>query len=475
MDSRVHCRWRRASFLLLAGVASFSRVLAAQAPPLRLLAPEPADALASEPAASTTSPARPSALQAQSTPGAASGPSVELLPAHASAPSTARGIAGGSLAWTSHGLQWPYLPARPGQPRARIALSGLAWVDSSYRAVEAGSAGDADRSEWEQTTRAVLRATPTYSVPGDWFVQGQLELVLRGATSTSAEDSLGADDVYVRAGKWSAFDLTAGRFQGWEVYHLGLGLEQNTTERRGAWTAQRPALDVGTDLQFSWERRAGPGNLALHLYPLEFLRFELLGSFGAVSSGVGAVASRRNALGVRPAGILDFGVIKAKVAADYVRESPAEQSAERAARTLRRGVVGALQSVLEPLLELGVSGGYALVDDYDGQGAINAAGSHTTYGFGGFGSVRITDRLLLGTGGAYTHRRNLRGNASGTRNDLETHGQLFGAVQYSPWEQLHIKIVFAYASALADPRSEPVASPSRNRSLSGRVRLAYAF
>jgi hypothetical protein len=303
-------------------------------------------------------------------------------------------------------------------------------------------------------------------------VQGQAELVLGGATAAMAEDSIGTDDLYVRVGRWNAFDLSAGRFQGWEIYHLGMGLEQNTTERRGAWTAYSPALDVGTDLQALWERREGPGNLALHLYPLGFLRFELLASFGGSSA---IRASERNALGVRPAGILDFGVIKAKVAMDYVRESPEDQRVQPAARTLRRGVVGALQGVIEPHLELGVAGGYALVDDYDGQGALNAAGSHTTYGFGGFASVRATDRLLLGTGGAYTQRRNLEANANGAPDQLDTHGQLYGAVQYTPWQQLHFKAVLAYASALFESQSESLPGALRNRSLSGRVRLAYSF
>lgn len=396
---------------------------------------------------------------------------MERLGANAFPPSPARGIAGGSLSWTSHGLQWPYLPARPGQARGSIAVSGLAWVDSSYRTVDVESAATA-LVEWEQRTRVVLRATPTYSLPGDWFVQGQAELVLRGDTAATAEGNVGADDLYVRVGKWNAFDLSAGRFQGWEVYHLGMGLEQNTTERRGAWTEYSPALDIGTDLQALWERREGPGNLALHLYPLGFLRFELLASFGGASP---ARSSGRNALGVRPAGILDFGVIKAKVAADYVQESPEDQLVEPAARTLRRGVVGALQGVLEPMLELGVAGGYALVDDYDGQGALNTAGSHTTYGFGGFASVRVTDRVLLGVGGAYTHRRNLELNATGSPNQLETHSQLYGAVQYTPWQQLQIKAVFAYSSALFESQSEPLPGALRNRSLSGRLRFAYSF
>jgi hypothetical protein len=224
---------------------------------------------------------------------------------------------------------------------------------------------------------------------------------------------------------------------------------------------------VGTDLQFLWERRTGPGNLALHLYPLDYLRFELLGSLGA--------SGPSNALGVRPAAILDFGLIKAKVAADYLRDSPQEQQPELEARTIRRSVVASLQLVLEPWVEAGVGGGYALIDDYDAQGVLDAAASNTRYGFGGFASVRVIEGLVLGAGGAYTHQRNLEVDTSGSLNDIETHSQVYGAVQYTLWEQLQIKGVFAYARALFDPQSDPMPATFRNEALSGRLRLAYAF
>ncbi|MEY4544433.1 MAG: hypothetical protein RL685_628 [Pseudomonadota bacterium] len=69
----------------------------------------------------------------------------------------------------------------------------------------------------------MLRATPTYDAPGDWFVQGQGEVVLLGATPAT----------------WRCISM----------------------------------------------------------------------------------------LGLRPTGILDFGIIKAKIAGDYVKESPREQQA----------------------------------------------------------------------------------------------------------------------------------------------------
>jgi hypothetical protein len=66
-------------------------------------------------------------------------------------------------------------------------------------------------------------------------------------------------------------------------------------------------------------------------------------------------------------------------------------------------------------------------------------------------------------------------DTTGRLNDIETHTQLFGAVQYALWEQLYIKGVVAYASALFDPQSDPLPATFDNESLSGRIRLAYAF
>ncbi|MEY2929372.1 MAG: hypothetical protein RL033_121 [Pseudomonadota bacterium] len=433
-------------------------------PPAGALLREPEPPPADEPALrEESSPPSSAATQEPSSSAAVLG--VELLTAEAFPSPQPRGIPGGSLSATMHGLQWPYMPARSGAAATRLGFSGSAWVDSSYRKVDGGIA-DADLKEWGQQSRFVLRATPTYNAPGEWFVQGQGEVVLLGATPPTTQENLGTDDLYVRVGKWNVFDFTAGRFQGWEVYHLGMGLDQNTPERNGASTTQNPALDISKDLQFLWDRRDGPGNLALHFYPLDFFRIELLGRVGSTS---------RNELGLRPAGILDFGIIKAKIAGDYVKESPREQQPDRKDRSISRGVVGSVQVVLEPVLEAGVSGGYALKDDYNAQGVLNAAGSNTTYSFGGFANVSVTDGVVLGAGAAYTHQHNLKVDATGTLNDIKTHTQLFGAVQYALWEQLYIKAVVAYANALFDPQSDPMPATFRNKSLSARIRLGYAF
>jgi hypothetical protein len=312
----------------------------------------------------------------------------------------------------------------------------------------------------------VLRATPTFNASGGWFVQAQGEVVLLGATPATNQENLGSDDLYVRLGRWNVFDVSAGRFQGWEVYHLGMGLDQNTVERDGAATVNNRPVDL-RDLQFLWDRPDGPGNIAVHLYPTENLRFELLGRVGG---------STLNELGVRPVGILDLGRVKAKVAAEYLQKHPREQSADRKDHTLSKGVLGSLQAVLDPMVEAGATVAYMYLDTYNAQGVLDAGQSSTTYGAGGFANVRVVDRLLFGAGVNYVHQHNLKTDPTGKLNDIKSHLQLFGAAQYALWDQLYIKGVIAYATALFDPESDPPPiNLFRNKSLSGRLRLLYAF
>jgi hypothetical protein len=84
--------------------------------------------------------------------------------------------------------------------------------------------------------------------------------------------------------------------------------------------------------------------------------------------------------------------------------------------------------------------------------------------------------VILGAGANFTRENNLKVDVTGKLNDVRTHTQVFGAAQYAIWDQLYVKGVLAYASALFDPESDPPPiNRFRNKSLSGRVRLLYLF
>src|SRR6188508_663533 len=64
--------------------------------------------------------------------------SLELVPASGYPSWQVRGIPGGLLAATMHGMQWPYLPALGDTDTLRVGVSGYFWNDLSYARILSG-------------------------------------------------------------------------------------------------------------------------------------------------------------------------------------------------------------------------------------------------------------------------------------------------------------------------------------------------
>jgi hypothetical protein len=405
---------------------------------------------------------------------------VEILPGSAYPDPTTRGIPGGSLWLTMHGLQWPYMPKIAGGPSMRLGFSGSGWVDFSYAHSESGQqATDPGTIRWETQARFVLRATPTYSTEKGWFAQGQGELVLNGSQPAVAANQFATDDLYIRGGKWNLFDVTAGRFQGWEVYHVGLALDLNTFERLGPKVALAPPSEAQIySLSHYWDRPTGPGNLAFHFYgpkPVEFLRAEVLAQEGNVSGNVG--------LGVRAVGIVDWGMalpsgnrisVKVKGGGEYGKDKRIEQAEElQREKLIKQGWATSLQFVFEPYVEVGGGIAQGLVDHYAaGSGELDPETSHTTTTFGGFLNVQPINRLIVGFGYHQTERVYLNctepaaPNADCSENPTSTGRadtykltQFFGAVQYNILSSLYTKLVLAHGKADYNKYSTPGVPP----------------
>src|SRR6201999_3582216 len=86
---------------------------------------------------------------------------------------------------------------------------------------------------WILDGRLVLRITPAY-VRGRFFIQGQAELVANKNQSQTQPISADTDDLWIKIGMWKMFDLQIARYEGWEVYQFGMGLDLYTLERNGA-------------------------------------------------------------------------------------------------------------------------------------------------------------------------------------------------------------------------------------------------
>jgi hypothetical protein len=423
----------------------------------------PAAAEATPPVEPAPAPPKTATADALPPAGDSLGP-VERLPPSAYPNKPIRGLEGGSL-WLNNdfnGLQWPYYP------KTGIGVSGYVWIDGGYETISRGNPSEQGINYLLQQGRFLLRATPTWS-DGRWFVQGQAEIVANKDQTASAPLFPLADDVWVRVGRWNTFDLQLGRYQAWEIYHFGMGLDLNTLERNGAIDGSSgytvPSIYGVT---YAFYRPAGVGGAAIHLYPAESVRFELGTQFG---NEAGA-----NVLAGRPVAVLDLGWLKFKVGGEWKRQT--DQAVGGKGSLDQRGAGAALQFVVDPHVEFGANAAYGWFDHTSSvDGSFDTAGSGTNYSLGAFANARIVPPirdLLVGGGLNYTYLQDKHYDPTLRRDGNFDHWQGFGAVQYVLFKQLYIKVVGGYALANLNPTFTMV-NPYFNTMYSARLRLMYLF
>jgi hypothetical protein len=416
-------------------------------------------------------------------------------------PGRLRGLVGGSL-WLEpsfHGLQWPQ------NTRTGLGVSGMLWVDSGYEAIKRNLNSVRDSAMYLQQGRGLLRLTPTY-VHGSFFIQGQAELV--GTLCQTASEANGVcntgtfntDDLWIRVGQWNLWDLKVGRFEGWEIYHLGMGMDRYTLERLGAgmFGAENPAsppLEAPSLYGVSYLHDRPSDGLALgyaaiHFYPLDYLRFELLGKLGSDNylkdNAVGSISyTSYTYWGGRPTAIVDVGWLKIKAAAEYQKRSPVMQALDTnvkkdAVEELTQWGAGAsVQFVFDPVVELGLSGAYGSQSYTDTSANVfgsaeTKAKNFTTKSVGGFANLRLADGWLAGVGVNWTTLLDDYMATGSSADDYTTHLQGFLALQYLLARRLYIKVVLGYARAgfQATDINVPVWN---NDMYSGRIRLMYLY
>lgn len=396
---------------------------------------------------------------------------VEILPGSGYPQPRIRGLVGGSLWLTMHGLQFPYMAPDTSRNQVRIAISGSIWDDTSYARIETSKADEKGLYRWANQGRGVLRVTPAYTTRDGWFVQGQIESVANIEQQVTGSGNIGTvDDMFVRAGKWNVFDVTVGRYQGWEVYHYGMGLDLNTLERTGASLPDLAAKAI-YGLDTYWDRPwAGLGNYAAHVYVTDYFRFEALGQIGTQGA---------NVRGTRPVAVLDLGYLKVKAGWEYGVTSAQKEGDQSHSRN--NGFGGAIQFVLDPYIEGGVNAAIGYVDSWTDTNKPNPAKSTTTSSIGGFLNGRIYGPLMLGVGANQTRWNNLLPNANSQSPDLNgstdwaTHFQGFGAVQYSFWDKLFFKFVANYARFHYEDIVQVPSHSYTNKEYGGRLRMMYLF
>ncbi len=373
-----------------------------------------------------------------------------------------RGIKFGSLARTWHGLQWPIYQ------RTGLPISGDVWVDNGWERQERGLETEQNRSWFIQAGRFKLRASPTYT-KGPWFVQGQGE-VLAWSNPVRGNLPIYVDDAWVKGGAWDIFDLQIGRFQAWEVYHKGLGFDLYTLEYNGAIDVDRDTRQVWLyELDYMFYRQDAYGQFAVHVYPTDFLRFELGGVIGNELGGVIGNELGLNAYGIRPVGILDFGWLKFKVGAEYKYAWDWEDGRQTEAKS--RGVGAALQFVFDPWVEFGFNFTQGIVDRILADGRVDVQNSINPRSIGGFLNVNPIGDLVLGVGAHQTVQEDLELN-NGVYGWFQ-HTQFFGAIVHPIiTDDLTAKLVVAYAEADLRPAFD---NWRVNTMQSIRLRVQYDF
>ncbi|HLK92542.1 MAG TPA: hypothetical protein VKZ18_21790 [Polyangia bacterium] len=453
-----------------------------------------ADPFAETPPAAAPAGAAPEAVPSKSAvpPAPASAPAqpainiapgiIEQLPASAYPEPYTRGLYGGPLWLDMQGLQWPYMP------HTGIGISGYGWVDGNYRLIRSGNPQiPPTTQELLDQGRFLLRVTPTY-VRGDWFVQAQAELVANTnqyypqGTNGLPDGVVAADDVWVRTGGLQSWDVTVGRFQAFDVYPLGMGLDLNTYERLGAYdpasagTPNGPARVAqlyAADYMLYRPNAPKVGDVAFHYYPFRFLRFEALGQFGNDGSA--------NIVGGRPAAIFDIGWLKLRGALEYQYGRAIDSQPMFLKTTKNRGGAASVQVVLAPYIEASVNFGYAVQDleDASSHGEDNGA-SGNRLSFGGFIDASpvpsLLPNLLVGLGGNYATFVNLQPldpSVMNSPDEKSTNLQVYAAVQYLFYRQLFLKVVGGYAKSHFENIVTSV--PYNDDMFSVRVRLMYLY
>ncbi len=413
-------------------------------------------------------------------------------------PGRLRGLYGGSL-WLEpsfHGLQWPYM-AQTG-----VGVSGYLWLDSGRELINRSSEQIPNSALWYQQGRGVLRLTPTYA--GDnLFIQGQIELVgnmcqSAGATNVVclAAGTFDTDDLWIRVGQWNRWDLKVGRFEGWEVYHVGLGMEQYTFSRSGArnfgvGTMTDPPMEAPVlyGVTFLHDRPSdglAAGYAALHLYPTDWLRFELLGKLATDNNNNSDNATGDTAttsFGGRPVAIVDAGWLKLKIGAEYQKSVPITQTltpgtnmkVEAAAKRVQKGVGGEVEVIVNPIAEFGI--GAAIADQRRENGMamlIPANDTFTAKTVGGFANIRLCDLCLLGLGLHYSALTTSAMAMNSSVKDFSSQVQGFASIQVLLASQLFIRPEFSYAHAYFQP-SDPNEATWNNNMYDIKVRLMYLY
>lgn len=330
-----------------------------------------------------------------------------------------------------------------------IELGGYFWVDTGYMARENAQAGQYDQDAYYMQGRFVLSAG-FYRELGDLFATAKTELIGFVNEFTKSQFEAHVLDAYVQLGQ-RMWDIQVGRFLAWEVYHRGQGIELFTAEETGALGG--PSLYW---LQTTRGHKNEAGQAAIHVYPTDFLGFELAGVYGQEQN--------QNNLGLRPSVDLNYEGFRLMAGFEYFDQSP-QTSADKVSLT-QTGWAARLEYTLPETLRVGANVAMSSVEATRIDGLDDAEKSTDTLSVGGYVDVDFW-RSSLGLGYHYTSQSNKQGE------DTAHHQAFVSYLVRLPIDGLALKAVYGYA--LADIEDIDIGSSWENSMHSFRLRIAYDF
>jgi hypothetical protein len=192
---------------------------------------------------------------------------------------------------------------------ADVELHGGSEVDIGRARYTYSTNSQTPESFYDFRGRFVLGGVLTKDLGHDFYIRsvGQAVAWLR----ENNQYQINADDVFAQIGQGGWWDLMAGRFMSWRVYRKGLGYDLYTLEDTGALKVG--PIEGGTFGPHTYEAddifyREQAGRVALHLYPIKYLGFELLAEYGKEGTS--------NTFGVRPAVNFTYSILSLSAAAE---------------------------------------------------------------------------------------------------------------------------------------------------------------
>jgi hypothetical protein len=425
-------KWILGSALALClSVARFA--WAQGAPPAAPTEPSPAAALAQP---------ETSAAGAAPVAAPASGPRPELPPGVAAQPAERRRTF------------WGAEPGRPYEetdsyvlPVLPIRFSGYAWIDAGYMELRTGKSGDYNQHANYEQGRFVLGASYRHDV-GAYFAEARAQYVAFDNEFTKSQYEPHTQDAFLRVGG-RLWDAQIGRFLAWEPYYRGNGIELYTAEENGAGGPTMYRLDYA--LGYADEA----GQAAFHLYPADWLAFELASLYGQQLN--------QNNLGVRPVLALRGGGFLLIGGAEYVEQKP--QKSNTQAKQTMKGAAARIAYTLRGTT-LGAEGSWLDRHQRELDGHVNAQETYEKTTMGGY-LESVLGPTVVGAGYHLTRVKDKIDPAN-------KHHQAFVSLTYNlPIRGFSVKAVAGFARWEAADATSNATWDVDLKSI--RVRLRYDF